>query len=94
MPASGAPPPARLLDAEVGEEEMVVDDDDVALERLAPHLGDGKPLRLKVRAWIARGRPRCARPSFAQSWLFSGSVFNSARSPVVVVFSHWTIWWN
>ncbi len=29
-----------LLDAEIGEEEMVVHDDDVALERLAPHLGD------------------------------------------------------
>ena len=29
-----------LLDAEVGEEEMVVDDDDVGLERLAAHGGD------------------------------------------------------
>ena len=29
-----------LLDAEVGEEEMVVDDDDVGLECLAPHGGD------------------------------------------------------
>ena len=29
-----------LLDGEVGEEEMVVDDDDVRFQRLAPHLGD------------------------------------------------------
>ena len=28
------------LDGEVGEEEMVVDDDDVGLEGLAAHLGD------------------------------------------------------
>jgi len=36
-----------LLDAEIGEEEMVVDDDDVALERLATHAGDvaGLPVR-------------------------------------------------
>ena len=29
-----------LLDGEVGEEQVVVDDDDVRLEGLAPHLGD------------------------------------------------------
>ncbi len=29
-----------LLDGEIGKEQVVVDDDDVGLERLAPHLGD------------------------------------------------------
>ena len=29
-----------LLDAQIGKEEVVVDDDDVRLERLAPHFGD------------------------------------------------------
>ena len=29
-----------LLDGEIGEEQMMIDDDDVALHRLAPHFGD------------------------------------------------------
>ncbi len=46
MPASGASG-GLLLDVEVGEEEVVVDDDEVGFERLAPHLGDeaGLPVR-------------------------------------------------
>ena len=39
MPASGAFG-GLLLDAEVGEEEVVVDDDDVGLEGFAAHGGD------------------------------------------------------
>ncbi len=34
-----------LLDAEIGEEEVVVDDDNVRLERFAAHGGDEAPFQ-------------------------------------------------
>ena len=34
------------LDGEIGEEQMMVDDDDVALHRAAPHFGDEAALKL------------------------------------------------
>ena len=40
-----------LLDAEIGEEEVVVDDDDVGLERFAAHRGD--EAAFPVRAGLA-----------------------------------------
>ena len=41
-----------LLDAQIGEEEMVVDDDDVRLKRLASHVGD--EASLPIRAALAQ----------------------------------------
>ena len=44
MPASGAP--SEALDRHIGEKQVMVDDDDVALGRPATHLGNEAALEL------------------------------------------------
>ena len=89
MPASGAPE-ASLADGEVGEEEMVVDDDDVGLEGAAAHLGD------EAAAVVGAGGAEAgigAGVEFVPRERWTRAVpESSARSPVSVVCSHSAIW--
>src|ERR1700747_3692850 len=63
----------RLLDGQISEEQMMVDDNDVAFHRPAVHFW---PRQVSERA-----------SSLCQSALASGKDASSARSPVCVVFS-------
>ena len=78
------------LDGHVGEEEMVVDDDDVGLERLAPHRGD-EAASQSGQVWPRQASPRASSLGHRAD---SGSATISARSPVSVVFSHAAMGWN
>ena len=80
-----------LPDGEVGEEEVVVDDDDVRFQGLAAHLGD--EAALVVGAGGAEAGFGCGRRACARAALDSGRPEISARSPVSVVFSHSAICW-
>jgi hypothetical protein len=70
---------------EVGEEEVVVDDDDVGFERLAAHGGD--EAALPVGAGLAEAGFGAGVELMPERGVF-GEASISARSPVSVVFSH------
>ena len=55
----------RRFDGQVGAEQMMVDDDDVALGGAPPHLGDEAALELL--AFASRCSGRCARPACGHS---------------------------
>jgi hypothetical protein len=73
------------FDGEVGEKQMVIDDDDVALgarRRISVMKQRSYSLHFWPRQVSARASSLCQRA------LVSGSSASSARSPVCVVFSH------
>jgi len=79
-----------LLHSQVGEEKVMVDDDDVRFERLAPHLSDETAAivgAVCTEACVERASSLC------HSALDSGNPDISERSPVSVVCSHAAICW-
>ena len=71
------------LDGKIGEEQVMVDDDDVALHRPPPHFRDEAALQLA--ALLPRQASR-AGIQFVPQLAGLGSSANSARSPVCVFF--------
>jgi len=80
-----------LLDREVGKEKMVVDDDEVALQGFATHLGDEAVI--EVRACLAEaGFAACVELGPEERVL--GQIGQLGPSPVFVSFSQLEMWWK